>query len=379
MTQTDGNVANQTFPSFRSDLNNILESLITKFAGASAPSTTFANMWWIDTTNSLIKIRDNANTAWITVGRFGLNGLNVQTHTTNPSTAKACDYVGQIAYDTTNNRAYMGKTATGTAATSYWDIAPFVNGLQMLKVGCEVVYASDATATVKKGSWVDSTGKYVLNVTSDLTLNIANSGALGRDTGAEAGDTWYYVYLIGKVADPTAISAVLSIVNGSAPTYPSGYDIYRQLPIAIRNDGSSNFLRWILTEGWPHKPVVYYPYAGADTAYRVLNSGSATTAFANPGGGANVSCAALVPPISRKATFFGELQDGGANGRFSVKDPDAATTTGKNITTCESGGTDPGFEFSTSLDSSQQFAYNVNSASNDVFVYCQSYTVTEVY
>lgn len=68
MAQGDLNVANQSGAAFRADLNNQLAALGTLQSGASAPSTTFAYMLWADTTTGLLKIRNAANNAWVTIG-----------------------------------------------------------------------------------------------------------------------------------------------------------------------------------------------------------------------------------------------------------------------------------------------------------------------
>jgi hypothetical protein len=52
MATHDYIIDNQTTPSFRSDLNNALAAIVTNNSSASAPSTTYAGMWWLDTTNS---------------------------------------------------------------------------------------------------------------------------------------------------------------------------------------------------------------------------------------------------------------------------------------------------------------------------------------
>ena len=61
------NIANQGFPATRADLNNALQALATNNSGTSAPSTTFANQWWYDTTNNNLYIRNEANNAWILI------------------------------------------------------------------------------------------------------------------------------------------------------------------------------------------------------------------------------------------------------------------------------------------------------------------------
>jgi hypothetical protein len=68
MSQNDLVIANQTFPSFRSDLNNALQALGSLNSGSSAPPTTYANMMWYDTTANILKVRSEADDAWLNVG-----------------------------------------------------------------------------------------------------------------------------------------------------------------------------------------------------------------------------------------------------------------------------------------------------------------------
>jgi len=52
MAQHDMNIANQSFPSFRTDLNNALSALNTMHSGTSRPSGAAIGTLWLDTTNS---------------------------------------------------------------------------------------------------------------------------------------------------------------------------------------------------------------------------------------------------------------------------------------------------------------------------------------
>jgi hypothetical protein len=67
MAQHDYNIANQGFPATRADINDALAAIVSNNSGTSAPSTTFANQWWYDTTNDILYIRNEANDAWIKV------------------------------------------------------------------------------------------------------------------------------------------------------------------------------------------------------------------------------------------------------------------------------------------------------------------------
>lgn len=101
------------------------------------------------------------------------------------------------------------------------------------------VGSSTATFTADEVVLKTAGGAVYLASGVNVTVNIATSGANGLDTGAEASGTWYYVWLI---YNGTTVAGLLS-TSASAPTLPSGYT-YRALVGAIRNDGSSNFIRF---------------------------------------------------------------------------------------------------------------------------------------
>lgn len=68
MAQHDYNIANQTAAQFRSDLNDALEAIATNNSGTSVPTTTYANQWFYDTDDQLLKIRKNLTTDYLNVG-----------------------------------------------------------------------------------------------------------------------------------------------------------------------------------------------------------------------------------------------------------------------------------------------------------------------
>ena len=61
----DYDLANQSGASFRADLNNALQAILTNNSSASAPSTTAAYMFWADTTTGTLKIRNSSNNGWV--------------------------------------------------------------------------------------------------------------------------------------------------------------------------------------------------------------------------------------------------------------------------------------------------------------------------
>jgi hypothetical protein len=79
MAQHDYNIANQSGQAFRADLNNALAAIVSQNSGASAPSTTYAYQYWVDTSTSpaTLKQRNSSNNAWITIGQLDTANLGL--------------------------------------------------------------------------------------------------------------------------------------------------------------------------------------------------------------------------------------------------------------------------------------------------------------
>ncbi len=69
MSQHDYDIANASGAVVRADINSVLDAVASNNGGSSAPSTTFANMWWFDENLDILKQRDKANTAWVLVAQ----------------------------------------------------------------------------------------------------------------------------------------------------------------------------------------------------------------------------------------------------------------------------------------------------------------------
>src|SRR6056297_2373281 len=76
MSQHDLVIADQLAPAFRSDLNDALQALGSLSAGSVEPTTTYADMLWYDSGNNILKMRTEADDAWIDIGT-----LNQSTNT----------------------------------------------------------------------------------------------------------------------------------------------------------------------------------------------------------------------------------------------------------------------------------------------------------
>jgi len=87
MSQHDFSIANQTASSARADINSGLQALASNSSGSSAPSTTYANQWWYDSTNDILKIRNEADTAWINVATINQGSSRYEPYNAVPAGA----------------------------------------------------------------------------------------------------------------------------------------------------------------------------------------------------------------------------------------------------------------------------------------------------
>jgi len=100
MSQHDYNIANQSFPSFRSDLNNALSAIQTNNSGTSRPTGAVAGQIWLDTTSATtptLKFYDGADD-------ISLATINYTSNTV--------DWL-----DSTISITGLSTTATGTVVT----------------------------------------------------------------------------------------------------------------------------------------------------------------------------------------------------------------------------------------------------------------------
>jgi hypothetical protein len=77
VAQHDYVIANGTGAAVRSDLNNGLAAIVSNNSGATEPATMYAYQWWADTTTGLLKLRNAANSAWVTVGTLASANLGL--------------------------------------------------------------------------------------------------------------------------------------------------------------------------------------------------------------------------------------------------------------------------------------------------------------
>jgi len=119
---TDYVLANQSGANFRTELNSVLAAVVSQNSGSTAPTTTYSYQFWIDTGASpaLLKLRNGANSAWITVGDVTAANLGLLTSTSAASTYLALaggTVTGNLEIGTAGSLTFEGSTADANETT----------------------------------------------------------------------------------------------------------------------------------------------------------------------------------------------------------------------------------------------------------------------
>ena len=185
MSQHDLNIANADGATVRGDLNNALVALGENSSGAAAPLTTFANMFWVDTTAGLLKMRNRANSAWITVGTLDVANLALQVDLAVPSRPEA---------------------EAGTATTErVWTAQRVKQAIVALKTGLQSVQVFTTGGTWTKPAGIKSV---VIEVTGGGGGGGGAKNANGTGGGGGGGGN------SSKFIDVTAIASETVTIGG---------------------------------------------------------------------------------------------------------------------------------------------------------------------
>lgn len=210
----------------------------------------------------------------------------------------------------------------GAGANPLWAnlSGSYINGLfknlKIVNSGNHVVVltADEALIDDGAGSVLRLTS---INEQADIEA-VAGAGGLDAGPGAEAVNTIYYIWLIGKT-DGT--KKLMLSASSSAPTMPSGYT-YKALVSAVGNNNASNFI------GFTQRGRMY-----VFTTWGVMASGNVGTGTwigidLTP---ANMSTNPGFVPSALSAHAFGSFSGGsGANGAMTNDNSITADVTTRN-------------------------------------------------
>ena len=144
--QADYVVSNGTGAAVRSDINGQLAAIVSNNSGATEPATMYAYQWWADTTTGLLKIRNAANNAWITIGTLADANLGLLSLAGGTLTgALLADDAGTAALPAI---AFDGDPNTGIFRAGADQLGIATNGVERVEFGTTEVVFNDGGADV---------------------------------------------------------------------------------------------------------------------------------------------------------------------------------------------------------------------------------------
>lgn len=224
MAQHDQVIDNGAGAAVRADINAALAALFTQNSGATAPSVTTAYMLWADTTSGLLKMRNAANTAWVTLWALDAAPGNVAGPGVSVSgnVAIFSDTTGKVLSDAGFAPAGLSVANTFTNTNSFDSL------LSILKAVSQPYQSlSDASGTI---TWNRDNGNAAKCVLTGTGRTLAMSGTL------RAGSYKFWMQQ-DATGGRTITTWPWSWIGGAAPTFSTAankIDI-----IGIESDGTT--------------------------------------------------------------------------------------------------------------------------------------------
>ena len=188
MATSDYVLANASGSAYRADTNATLQAIVSNNSSATEPNPTFAFMWWVDTANNLLKQRNTANSAWITLGTLDGGRLLNDGSSAAPALAFAADTDTGLARGGANQLKFV---AAGddviTASSSNVVINEGANNLDVRIEGQNnsALLCTDAS-TDRVGVGTSNPGTFVEIVSAAPYVTIRNSTQEDNDGGRES-------------------------------------------------------------------------------------------------------------------------------------------------------------------------------------------------
>ncbi len=183
MAQHDYNIANQSGADFRADLNNALLAIATVNSGSTEPSTTFAHQLWVDTSSSVLKIRNAADNAWITTG-VSITASN--TFTGNLTGNVTGNLTGNVTGNVTGDLTGNADTATILATARTISLSGDVAGSASFDGSGDITISTTAQIdSIALGT--DTTGDYVQSISGGTGVTITGGTGEGSTPSVAIG------------------------------------------------------------------------------------------------------------------------------------------------------------------------------------------------
>ena len=185
-------ISNGTGAAVRADINSALSAIVSLNSSASEPATMYAYQLWADTTNGLLKIRNSANSAWITLrqldGDFSIVAVEDGLQAT-PSLTFANDLNTGIFRAGNDSLAIItgGQNAIACTSTQSVGIRTLNPSTALHVAGNARVGADDVTdAHLQIGKGATGSRSSYIDIVADTTYTDYGVRFIRNNTGANA-------------------------------------------------------------------------------------------------------------------------------------------------------------------------------------------------
>ena len=228
---TDFTIANQSFPSFRSDLNTVLGAINTTNSGSSRPASAVSGTFWLDTTTAtapILKFYDGSDD--ITFATF-----NTTANTVNVSDS-ATDVVGDTTPQLGGNLDVNGNSIVSTSNGDI-NITPNGTGRTVFGTAVQPKTYDDTFANLTSAGVIDFDKFNNFRITlgngaNTLNAPTAESGNVGQ-TGV-----FIFVQPSSGTAGTVSPHTDYETVGGGALTLSSANGAKDVVPYVINADNS---------------------------------------------------------------------------------------------------------------------------------------------
>jgi len=222
---TDFTIANQSFPSFRSDLNTVLGAINTSNSGSSRPSSAVSGTFWLDTTTA---------TAPILKFFDGSDDITFATFNTTANTVNVSDSATSLSGDTSPQLGGNLDVVTHSiVSTSNRDINITPNGTGRVVLGTACLPKTDASSGLTLN--FDTTQNFFITLSSG-----SNTLAQPSTEASNIGQTGVIIFIQPSSGSAGTVSphTDYETVGGGGLTLSSANSAYDVVPYMIKADNS---------------------------------------------------------------------------------------------------------------------------------------------
>jgi hypothetical protein len=279
-------IANGTGAAVRSDLNDALAAIVSQNSSATAPATTYAYMRWADTTAGVMKMRNGANSAWITL--YQLDGEYTTIAIENGTAAAPAFYFKDSGTDTGIYSPGADQVGISTGGTLRFSIS-----------------TTATTSTLAIVHPLGAVGTPSVTFTGDLNTGVYSSGADALDFATGG----------------TRRVGIAS--TGDVTVYGGNVTLNAQSDLRFADSDSSNWVAFQAPATVASNVTWTLPSTDGTSGQLLSTNGSGTLSWATDISGTKIEVG------NTKA----EVTDTGSNGKFAV------TVEGVESLTVNSDGT----------------------------------------